>query len=715
MTQMTGRIRVPLALLIVSNMAGLACSQDSAQTHTQVTSTVEVKAANPLDLEAVPITAVIPQKEMQRAAGTFGDFTRYLQVMPGVVWNSDMSNELFVRGGHPTENLFVVDGIEVPNINHFALPDSSGGFTSMIDTALIGSVEMRDDVWDASYSSRLSSLVEIHTRELGAGGHAGEASFGIAGAGGFYQRALGPRGSFLVSAHKSVINLMTNDIGINGVPTYMNGLVKYEYAPTENDHLMLLGVGGDDTMDITPCPSDARATSVIQTQYDGWRSTEAFNWDHMYSTHTNGKFTVSQSMMSELIGQQQQNGYLNTANNQKTCNPQSLTNVYAQNSRDGLTAMNYTVQTERNGWLVSYGASEHLLNPNELVAQPVGQLSPFTASTTASDAVNFNQNLTTTESAAFGEIEGGFGTRWKLMAGLRGEYFSLDHAAALDPRFSLAYKLNKRQMLHFAAGISSQLPPMMDMISYAANRNLKPITVRQVSLGLRAWQGGWGTLDINLYQKSYNNEPVSTEYPQLMLANMVDTLGQQFVWLPLASMGSVDARGMELALRAHAGSRLQFFTSATYSRTMVRALDGVSRPGNFDVPFAMNTMATLRLPAGIELNTRETMTSGRVYTPFDLAASDTQSRGIYNLSQVNGARGPLYNRLDVEFERGMRIGRGQMDMQLGVENLLNRGNLMGYVWLQNCQVGAYCAYGQQPMVKVDQMGRFPEASVRYRF
>lgn len=708
-------MRVLLASLTVSFFTGLACSQDATQSSTHLTSTVEVKAANSLDLEAVPITAIIPQKEMLRAAGTFGDFTRYLQVMPGVVWNSDMSNELFVRGGHPTENLFVVDGIEIPNINHFALPDSTGGFTSMIDTALVGSVEMRDDVWDASYSSRLSSLIEIHTRELGADGHAGEAGFGISGAGGLYQRALTPRSSILFSAHKSVINLMTNDIGINGVPTYLNGLVKYEDAPTDRDHLMILSVGGDDSMNITPCPSDARATSIIQTQYDGWRSTEALNWDHMYSSRTNGKFTVSQSMMSEAIGQQQQNGYLNTASNQKTCNPQSLTGVYGQNSRDGLTAFNYAVQSEHHGWLLSYGADEQWLNPNDVVAQPVGQLSPFSASTTLSDAVNFNQNFTTTQSAGFGEIEGGFGTRWKLMAGLRGEYFALDHSAALDPRFSLAYKLNKRQMLHFAAGISSQLPPLMDMLSYAANRNLKPITVRQLSLGVRAWQGSWGTLDLNLYQKNYNNEPVSTEYPQLMLANMVDTLGQQFVWLPLASLGSVNARGVELALRAHAGSRLQLFTSATYSRTMVRALDGVNRPGNFDVPFAMNTMATLRLPAKMELNTRETLTSGRVYTPFDIAASDAQSRGIYNISNINGSRGPLYNRLDVEFERRMKMGRGEMDMQLGMENLLNRGNFMGYVWLQNCQLGAYCAYGQQPMVKVDQMGRFPEAGLRYRF
>ena len=156
----------------------------------KVTATVEVKANNTLEVQAMQSTAVISQKEMQSAAGTFGDFTRYLQVMPGVVWNSDLSNEILVRGGHPMENLFVVDGIEIANINHFALSGSNGGFTSMLDTAVIGNVDMKSDSYDAAYSSRLSSLIEIHTRELEPGQKAGEMSFGIAGAGGFYQRPL---------------------------------------------------------------------------------------------------------------------------------------------------------------------------------------------------------------------------------------------------------------------------------------------------------------------------------------------------------------------------------------------------------------------------------------------------------------------------------------------------------------------------------------------
>ena len=699
--------------------AGVWPSRSRSAAVPKVTTTLEVKDSDSLELQVMQSTAVISQKEMQSAAGTFGDFTRYLQVMPGVVWNSDLSNEVLVRGGHPMENLFVVDGIEIPNINHFALSGSNGGFTSMLDTAVIGNVDMKADSYDAAYSSRLSSLIEIHTRELEPGQKAGELSFGIAGAGGFYQRPLpgnlAEKGSILFSAHRSVINLMTNDIGINGVPTYTNGLLKMVYAPTANDRFTMLGLGGNDSIDLTPCPSDSRVTSVIQTQYAGWRSTEAFSWDHNFSARTTSKLTASESTMSQNIGQQHQNGYLNTANNQKTCTPASLTSVYEQNSTDGISGLNYTVRMERGGWLISAGGSEMITSPNDMVAQPVGQLSPFSTSTTQSDAVNFNRNFNSGETAGFAEAEGGFGTRWKLMAGVRGEYFALNHAFGFDPRVSLAYQLNKRQILHASVSMSSQLAPLMDMISYTGNKNLKPITVTQESVGMRVWQGSWGTLDADVYNKHYSNEPVATEYPQLMLANMIDTLGQQFVWLPLASAGTVDARGIEVALRARVNSRMQLLTTATYARTTAQALDGVKRSGNFDIPLVVNVMLNVRLPGKVELAARESLASGRPYTPYDLAASDVQSRGIYDLTQVNGARGATYSRLDVELDRRIKLGKGELDLQMGAENVMNRGNFLGYTWMNNCQVGAPCAYGTQPVAKIDQIGRFPVASMRYRF
>ena len=95
----------------------------NAVTLPAVSTTLRVEG-DPMNLSgALAPEAKITQQELLSAAGTYGDLVRYLQVLPGVVWKSDLSNDLIVRGGHPLENLFVVDGVEVPRSITSRSPD----------------------------------------------------------------------------------------------------------------------------------------------------------------------------------------------------------------------------------------------------------------------------------------------------------------------------------------------------------------------------------------------------------------------------------------------------------------------------------------------------------------------------------------------------------------------------------------------------------------
>jgi hypothetical protein len=379
--------------------------------------------------------------------------------------------------------------------------------------------------------------------------------------------------------------------------------------------------------------------------------------------------------------------------------------------------VNYLLRAAVRGWMFSAGVSGKLTTPNDSVTQPIGQQSPFNADPARSDAVTFHRNFATGQSAVFVQAEGNLGARWKLLAGVRAESFALNASYALDPRLSLSYQLNSHQNLHGSFNISSQLPPIMDMISYKINHNLQLTQARQTAVGMRVIQASWGTLDVDAYQKNYRREAVSTEYPALMLSNMVDILGQGFVWLPLVSSGTAQSRGFEVALRMHSRSRFQGALSAARSQSNYRALDGVRRSGNYDTPMAANALGNILLGKGIQLDLRESVSSGRLYTPFDLVDSNLQSRGIYDLTRINALRGPLYNRLDLELERKFRVPRGVFDVHAGAENVMNRGNLMGYVWLDDCQKswGTCNNSSGQPITKVDQMGRYPVFSLRYEF
>ena len=679
------------------------------------TTTLEVKG----DVEDLA-TGMAPApnisgREILSSAGTFGDVSRYLQVLPGVVGVSDLSNGVLVRGGNPEENLFVIDGVEFPGISHFALPGAGGGFTSMIDATAVGGMSMRAGPYDASYESRLSSAVEIETRPLGSRAEERMVSVGISGAGGLYQRALPGRGSILLSGHRSILNLFTDNIGIGGVPIYSNGLARVELNPDSRDSIALLSLSGADSIEITPCAGDPLVTSMFETQYAGWRTTDALTWKHTLNAQTMTEVTASESVMRQNIQQEEQKGYV-VVNDVSTCAPLAKAPTYQENSLETLPRLKATLRASVRGWLVSIGADGGLLEPNGRVAQPTGQVTPFSTNRQTSDAVSFQRRFASGETAGFVQAGGPLGKRWQLMGGLRAESFALDGSSAMEPRVSVLFRLNGHQSLHASWNQSAQLPPTMDLISYTENRWLKPIEDRQIAAGMRLWQGAWGTLDAEAYEKAYTREPVSTQYPQLMLFSTVNTLGQSFAWLPLVSEGTAEARGLELTLRAHWGERMSLLVSATRAQSTYRALDGVRRTGNYDVPMAVNTMSHVRLPLGLSLNARETVSSGPVYCPFDLTDSLAQNRGIYNLARINTVRGLLYNRLDVELERSFQVRGGTVEIEGGAENVLNRGNLQGYVWLENYGPDSNCnRLCAPPVGKLDQMGRFPEFSARYRF
>jgi hypothetical protein len=257
----------------------------------------------------------------------------------------------------------------------------------------------------------------------------------------------------------------------------------------------------------------------------------------------------------------------------------------------------------------------------------------------------------------------------------------------------------------------------MDLLSYSSNRNLPPIQVQQFSVGMDLWRMSMGSVSVEAYRKLYSNEPVSAEYPSMMLANMIDTLGQEFVWLPLKSGGRGDVSGIELLLRGRITDRVHLLASTTYSHTEYAAADGVMRNGNADVPLSGNGMATFRLPWSFESSVRDSYASGHPYTPYNVPLSLAEQRGIYDLNRINALRGPAYNRLDFSIDRNFHIKPGVMNVYGGVQNVFNRKNFLGYVWLDRCSTVPICVqyFDGVPLTEVFQMPVFPSAGVRYNF
>jgi len=656
------------------------------------------------------------------SAGTYGDFSRYMQVFPGVVGNGDYSDDLIVRGGNPIENLYLVDGFEVPNINQISIMGTTGGISTMIDTAAIQGLDLYTGGYDASFDERLSSVVDIHTRSDGDRKRHGEAEAGYIGAGGLLLVPLGQDGSILGSAHQSFLNLFDSNVGLGGTPIYNNMLWAGHVATSPGDQVDFLSLSGFDKLDLDPGGAggsqgfDCVNPNQIDMQYTGWRTTDGLRWRHTYSSSSFGMLTLSDSEDQEDIRQEDTLFEIVTI---KGLNPQQIpaVPVYAQTSRDGRSAAKFDFDADAGGkWSLITGTSAYLNHVNYRITQPVGEQSPLSLNPAATGATSFDPDFLSGETGSYAELTYRPFSRWNVSGGGRLQTFALGGHWTATPRLNTAVRLSEHTGLHAAFGEYAQMPPTADVTSWPGNHNLLPIRARHIVAGADLFASPRLRLGIEAYEKNYRDYPVSSQFPTLSLANMVDDLGQQILWIPLVSRGTGDARGIEFSASGHAGTHFTALLNLAWSRAEYAGTDGILRPGNYDYPFIGNTTGTYRTPKHYELSWRYTYTSGRPYTPYLLQQSMEQNRPIYDVSRINALRGPDYSRLDLEGDRSFFLGGRRLVTYVGLDNATNHRNFLGYYWMP--RIDAYWGCEGNPqncLTEVDGLSIYPDGGIRYRF
>jgi len=680
-----------------------------------VTATVEVHAeVRELETSA-PEPFEFGGQEIVSTAGTFGDVSRYLQTLPGVVATSDLSNEVLVRGGHPMENLFLVDGIEVPNINHLATMGTTGGFGPMIDSGIIQGVKMHTGGYDARYPERLSSVTEIRTLDpVNLTEHA-EADFGIQGFGGLGEKAF-HGGDLLVSAHHGLLDMM-NSVGLGGLPSYTNELARYRHNDGSGNRLTVLQVAGADSVQVSPCESDDAETNSIDSQYSGWRETTGVEWQHVYSSHSFGVASISDSEQVEHIHQQEQIlDPTNVINGRVPCPvPASVFQpmpVYMEDSNNAFSTANYRYEWSVSRFALSSGSSFWLQRPDFNIDQPLGAFSHYSVALARVDSTSFASDFSAGESGSYAQFTAHPLKTLAVSGGARLQTFAFGSHTTMTPRLSVRYSLGEHVGFHAAFASYAQMPPYVYLLSYPQNRSMSPMRDTHEIVGMDFSIVSSSEMRIEAYNKVYRDIPSSTEYPSVTLHDMVDMLGQQFVWLPMNSGARGNSSGIEQSDLTRIHSSLVVRGSVAYSRAMFAGLDHISRPSNFDFPWVVNLAVLKQFSHGYEISSRYGYLTGRPYTPYDLIDSYAQNRPIYDVSRMNALRVPYYARWDTQMNKDAIVHHLHLETYAGVNNILNRSNFLAYVWLPR----DHSKTGPADKVdEIDQMPIFPNVGMRYIF
>lgn len=704
------------ALVVLTSLQNLS-AQSSPRIEVPQTTVHVTAKASPQDVGSVSKPFEATSSDILASAGTYGDFSRYLQLFPGVVFNDDESDAILVRGGNPIENLFLVDGIEIPNINHISTLASTGGLVSMIDTSVLQKIDLLTGGYDARYDERLSSVVDIHTREADGLKQHGDLDVGFVGAGGLLDSPLPHGGSLLLSAHRSLLNLFTNDIGLNGVPIYTNAFGRARLNVSPNDEVSVLSLSGVDSININPCSGDWFETSTIDTQYSGWRTTNGVRWLHVYPGGSSGIVTLSDSEQAQHINQEDQLLSPNyTQIDAANCHVIGSKPVYRENTLEGQTTAKYDLKTTLGTKLtLATGGLARLYRVDYAIEQPLGQDSPLSADPNRSDVTSFYPDFSYGMTAGYLQMTWHVTPRWNMSAGERFQTFALGGHATADSNASTSYSISPHTSAYASFGQYAQMPPSVYVLSWPQNRSLTPIRARHLIVGSELWRGDSFAMGVEGYSKKYHDYPVSTEYPSLSLANMVETLGEQFLWIPMTSEGKGHAYGVNVFGSEQITRHFTGRENISYSRTLYSGLDGRFRPGNFDFPVVANAAGIWRSGKRYEASFRYEYTSGRPYTPFDLPDSLTQNRPIYDLQEVNGRRSPFYSRFDFQIDRNFQVRGNILTVYAGLENAFNRKNFLSYAWMPHCDVPGTCGFQQGPYIELYQMKRFPNFGVRYSF
>lgn len=644
-----------------------------------------------------------------KSAGSLQDVSRYVQSLPGVVVGSnDFRNDIIVRGGSPLENLFIVDNIEVPNINSFANFASAGGTVSLLDAGVIRDVTFLTGGYPASFTNRASSVLQVVQREGDREGFHGRATVGFAGSGAIIEGPLrGGHGSWIVSARRSFLDFFTNDIGFGGVPVLYSVNAKVVLDVGRRDRLWVVNVAGLDRIRLGRTEGTQPDEEVFNfdIRYRGKRSAVGVNWQRVFGKGV-GLLGVTHSYasVSSTVKDLVRDGM-----------PQQNVGV------DDLIATSPTVYSEGSGeaeWTVKYdltrtlgrlgtlqtGSTAKLFRLRYRMDSPFGSDSPYAA---RGDAYPIALRLRTSspQTGAYLQLTSTPVKRLDATIGMRVDRYSYLDATRISPRASAQYAITPRLSATGAFGRYFQLPPFLFLASFAENRSLSPLRATHWVGGLKYAASPTTRVGVEVYRKTYGDYPVSRDVPSLSMANIGDTFNVREVLFPLVSAGHGLARGVELSAERVDTGTWWGQANLALSRAQHSGRDDVLRSGSFDYPVALNLTGGRRLSTKWELAGRATVLGGRPYTPFDPALSFVQRRGVYDLTQVNTVRAPAYARIDLRADRRFMFTTSELLVFVGVQNATNRRNFGGATW--NRELNAQEANAQ--------LGLFPLAGLEWRF
>ncbi len=642
--------------------------QESIEKLDMVEVTPDARDKDDLTEMSIISTTSFTMAEAQRAPGSFNDPSRMASTFAGVSTDPSGNNDIIVRGNSPKGVQWRLDGIEIPNPNHFSDEGTTGGAINVINSDMLANSSFYTGAFAPEFGNAFSGIMDL---ELRTGNKAKREYSLTAGVLGLEATAEGPfvkgkKASYLVNYRYSTLALLDKIklVDYGGVPDYQDGLFKIHLPTKRAGVFSVFGVGG---------------FSSIQEEYvdsTGFVNERFLFRSYMGIVGLKHSIPLSSKTYIKTDFSAAINGNLNDG--EETIG----------DTKEFYTYYNDRMQRLTNAFNTSIG---HKFNARHLLKVGVGvRVFSFDYETTYPDEnettpiLRLNEKGNATLLNAYASYKFRITQDLTLVSGVHFQHFLLNEATTVEPRASMKWNFSDRQSVFGGIGMHSRIEPLTTYFSIVTdefgntsqpNKNLGFSKSVHYVLGYENRITPHLTFKAEVYYQQLYNLPVDADITSGEAALNSYGYFNDIDWI---NKGKGRNYGLELTLERYFHNQYYFtFTTSLY-QAKYTALDGVERNTRFNGNFALNAIGGKEFNVGkddkhrtIGVTARFTWAGGQRYTPVLLAQSMAEDETVLDGARKYSERTLGFYKLNLAFYYTRQLKRVSHSVKLDVENATN--------------------------------------------
>jgi hypothetical protein len=621
-------------------------------------------------------------EETQRFAGARNDVARMASKMPGVRGTNDAVNDIVIRGNAPSGLLWRLEGVDIPNPNHFGKSGATGGPVSMLNNNVLRNSDFLTAAFPALYTNALSGVFDLKMRS---GNNQKHEFLGQIGFNGVEFGAEGPinrkkGSSYMVSYRYSVLGLM-KAMGMNfgtgaAVPEYQDIAFKLNFPMAKGQSISFFGMAGNSKIDFIQDPEEENFYAEDNTNTYSRTNTGVVGGNYFKSFGKKTLLNISASASTLIDGD-----YLDTLDEGNTAY-----NYYGMDFRNAAFTINAHLSHKLNAKnSLKFGIYNSFYRLNMLDSVYNDQFKDYVKVT------NIEGNTALYRPYAEWQLRPSL--RFKVNAGLALQILSLTGEASLEPRLGMSFAINAKNSINVAYGLHSQLPAsylffrqttLDDGTAYRPNENLGFTKSHHFVVGYDYQINPTLRFRTEAYYQNIQKAVVEQNSSPFSLLNV----GSFDFFIPdsLENSGTGYNYGVDITIEQFMNKGLYFFTTLSLYNSRYQGSDKIERYTAWAGDFVTNLVGGKefvlksnkegrKFRNSITFDASLTYAGGQRYTPVDVERSEAEGVTYYDWDRAFEERFPNYFRCDVRIAFRMQGKRVSQEWALDIQNLTNQQNV----------------------------------------